>query len=255
MPDSVKPGSEQTRIKQAGATGALVQVFCYILLALPALLTMGPLSGLGGLWTYVIEGVLLLAAVLVWWPFSAPGAKDLPDRVICGLLGVAALVSSYVMQYGRINALRDGTLTGGSGWEALRGWLEAAAGLLAILAVVMFLRQMARVNHRTQVIRGLSLTAFGGLACICAAGWTFLPWLAAASVTVVGEGKGLILALTLLVALAVVVALGWSGVQWVRQAAASGQPAAARTFGLALLPVMLSGAVIVLTLFVLHFVI
>ena len=53
-------------------------------------------------------------------------------------------------------------------------WIAGVGGLLIVLIIVSFGRQMAREN-RTHLIRSLSHSVVEGVAMIASAGWCFLP--------------------------------------------------------------------------------
>lgn len=64
--------------------------------------------------------------------------------------------------------------TGGKDFSMEDGWIAGVGGLLILLIVISFGRQMAREN-RTHLIRSLSHSVVEGVAMIASAGWCFLP--------------------------------------------------------------------------------
>ena len=199
------------------------------LLALAALILPGVAVGLlaeprVARWVQAVLVLVLASAMLVSWPLVGRGIRPGPDRAVSGLLALVALVPSLVVQ----------------GPGALWAWLSAAAFLLALLAVFMFVRQMLRRDRR-MVIRGISATAMGGVTAVAASGWVFLPEL------VRGLHPDLMPILVVLVALLLLVGLMTSGYRWAQEAADR-----RGAVGLALMSVLLAGSIVVLAAMVLQ---
>ncbi|MSD90634.1 hypothetical protein [Bifidobacterium asteroides] len=199
------------------------------LLALAALILPGVAAGLlaeprVARWVQAVLVLVLSSAMLVSWPLVGRGIRPGPDRAVSGLLALVALVPSLVVQ----------------GPGALWAWLSAAAFLLALLAVFMFVRQMLRRDRR-MVIRGISATAMGGVTAVAASGWVFLPEL------VRGLHPDLMPILVVLVALLLLVGLMTSGYRWAQEAADR-----RGAVGLALMSVLLAGSIVVLAAMVLQ---
>ncbi|WP_339345760.1 hypothetical protein [Bifidobacterium apis] len=199
------------------------------LLALSALILPGVAVGLlaeprVARWVQAVLVLVLASAMLVSWPLVGRGIRSGPDRAVSGLLALVALVPSLVVQ----------------GPGALWAWLSAAAFLLALLAVFMFVRQMLRRDRR-MVIRGISATAMGGVTAVAASGWVFLPEL------VRGLHPDLMPILVVLVALLLLVGLMTSGYRWAQEAADR-----RGAVGLALMSVLLAGSIVVLAAMVLQ---
>ncbi|WP_029678192.1 hypothetical protein [Bifidobacterium sp. 7101] len=199
------------------------------LLALAALILPGVAAGLlaeprVARWVQAVLVLVLASAMLVSWPLVGRGIRPGPDRAVSGLLALVALVPSLVVQ----------------GPGALWAWLSAAAFLLALLAVFMFVRQMLRRDRR-MVIRGISATAMGGVTAVAASGWVFLPEL------VRGLHPDLMPILVVLVALLLLVGLMTSGYRWAQEAADR-----RGAVGLALMSVLLAGSIVVLAAMVLQ---
>lgn len=111
------------------------------------------------------------------------------------------------------------------------GWIAGVGGLLILLIVISFGRQMAREN-RTHLIRSLSHSVVEGVAMIASAGWCFLPTVLKAIGTV-----------AFVVVLLVIVALAVCSYFWHRDA--DPEPTARDPWiGIAMLPVMIAGAVV-----------
>ena len=199
------------------------------LLALVALILPGVAAGLLAAprvarWVQAVLVLMLALALLASWPLVGRGIRPGPDRAMFGLLTLVCLVPALVVQ----------------GSDAFRVWLSTAAFLLALLAVFMFARQMMR-RDRQMVIRGISATAMGGVTAIAASGWVFLPEL------IRGFGPDLMQILVALVALLLLVGLVASGHRWAKEAADR-----RGAIGLALMSMLLAGAIVVLAALVLQ---
>ena len=199
------------------------------LLALAALILPGVAAGLLAAprvarWVQAVLVLVLALALLASWPLVGRGIRPGPDRAMFALLTLACLVPALVVQ----------------GSDAFRVWLSTAAFLLALLAVFMFVRQMLR-RDRQMVIRGISATAMGGVTAVAASGWVFLPEL------IRGLRPDLMPILTVLVALLLLVGLVASGHRWAQEAADR-----RGAVGLALMSVLLTGAIVVLAALVLQ---
>ena len=199
------------------------------LLALAALILPGAALGLlaeprAARWVQAVLVLMLALALLASWPLVGRGIRPGPDRAMFGLLTLVCLVPALVVQ----------------GSDAFRVWLSTAAFLLALLAVFMFARQMMR-RDRQMVIRGISATAMGGVTAIAASGWVFLPEL------IRGFGPDLMQILVALVALLLLVGLVASGHRWAKEAADR-----RGAIGLALMSMLLAGAIVVLAALVLQ---
>ena len=199
------------------------------LLALVALILPGVAAGLLAAprvarWVQAVLVLMLALALLASWPLVGRGIRPGPDRAMFGLLTLVCLVPALVVQ----------------GSDAFRVWLSTAAFLLAILAVFMFVRQMMR-RDRQMVIRGISATAMGGVTAIAASGWVFLPEL------IRDLQPDLMPILVGLVALLLLIGLIAAGYRWAKEAADRHG-----AIGLALMSVLLSGAIVVLAALVLQ---
>ena len=126
------------------------------------------------------------------------------------------------------------------------GWIAGVGGLLILLIVVSFGRQMAREN-RTHLIRSLSHNVVEGVAMIGSAGWCFLSTLlpirsgenAASAEFAVSPAW----TVSVIVSLLLIVALDACSYWWNRNADPDPQ-SKNPWIGIALLPVMISGIVI-----------
>ena len=206
-----------------GHTPALTQLLALAALVLPGVVTGLLIEPRVARWVLAVLVLVLVLALLASWPLVGRGIRSGPDRAMSGLLALACLVPTLVVQ----------------GPGALWAWLSTAAFLLALLAVFMFVRQMLRRDRR-MVIRGISATAMGGVTAVAASGWVFLPEL------IGGLHPDLMPILVVLVALLLLVGLMTSGHRWAQEAADR-----RGAIGLALMSVLLAGSIVVLAAMVL----
>ena len=173
----------------------------------------------------LIIAALTLAAFVVFWPFRG----SMLDRIVTLVFGAISLIFVIVpFPTGKVPP--DQTAADGSvlPWYS---WALAMGLLLVVLVVFSFGRQMAREN-RTHLIRSLSHSVVEGVAMIASAGWCFLPTVLKAIGTV-----------AFVVVLLVIVALAVCSYFWHRDA--DPEPTARDPWiGIAMLPVMIAGAVV-----------
>ena len=206
-----------------GHAPALTQLLALAALVLPGVVTGLLIEPRVARWVLAVLVLVLVLALLASWPLVGRGIRSGPDRAVSGLLALACLVPTLVVQ----------------GPGALWAWLSTAAFLLALLAVFMFVRQMLRRDRR-MVIRGISATAMGGVTAVAASGWVFLPEL------IGGLYPDLMPILVVLVALLLLVGLMTSGHRWAQEAVDR-----RGAIGLALMSVLLAGSIVVLAAMVL----
>ena len=206
-----------------GHAPALTQLLALAALVLPGVVTGLLIEPRVARWVLAVLVLVLVLALLASWPLVGRGIRSGPDRAMSGLLALACLVPTLVVQ----------------GPGALWAWLSTAAFLLALMAVFMFVRQMLRRDRR-MVIRGISATAMGGVTAVAASGWVFLPEV------IGGLHPDLMPILVVLVALLLLVGLMTSGHRWAQEAADR-----RGAIGLALMSVLLAGSIVVLAAMVL----
>ncbi|HCA73528.1 hypothetical protein [uncultured Bifidobacterium sp.] len=218
-----------------------VQVVAYIILAVLSLvpgISYGDPSNPAIVSPVVIASVSMIVLLTVFSPFR-DGAVGHVISVVAGLLSV---VCATTMMLGRVIFP---TVAGHDDFWMQEGWIAGVGGLLIVLIVVCFGRQMAR-ERRTHLIRSLSHNVVEGVAMIACAGWCFLPTLlanrgdnAAAS----DSGSAMVRIIALVVVAAVVVGFAVCSYLWRRDA--DPEPTSRKPWmGIALLPVMLSGIVV-----------
>ena len=160
----------------------------------------------------VVASVAMIALLAVFNPFR-DGVAGHAISVIAGLLSV---VCATTMMLGR--AIFPAGLGDEDTFWMQEGWIAGVGGLLILLIVVSFGRQMAREN-RTHLIRSLSHNVVEG----------------------VGSTKAW--AVAVIVALLLIIALDACSYWWNRDADPDPQ-SKNPWIGIALLPVMISGIVV-----------
>ena len=238
-PESNRPEAGTARAASSGqgegtAPMLLTQVIAYVALIVAGALplaagwTDGASVGFGGQVPCVIVVAVVLAAFMAYWPLRA----SLADRIAAVVFGVASLlfaITPLVWTMGLME--RDPK------FAQCDAWALGAGGLLVLLVVFAFGRQMAR-EERSHLIRGLSHAVTAGTAAISAAGWAFLPVLLAVVPT-----RGMIGIAALIVIVLFAAALAYASVFWHREM--DPDPATKRPWmGVGLLPVMLMGATV-----------
>ena len=188
----------------------------------------------------VAASVAMIALLAVFNPFR-DGVAGHAISVIAGLLSV---VCATTMMLGR--AIFPAGLGDEDTFWMQEGWIAGVGGLLILLIVVSFGRQMAREN-RTHLIRSLSHNVVEGVAMIGSAGWCFLSTLLpirsgenAASTEFAVNPAWIV---SVIVSLLLIVALDACSYWWNRNADPDPQ-SKNPWIGIALLPVMISGIVV-----------
>jgi len=223
--------------RMLGVQALAYAVFIAVALAFSAM--QGP-SGTAGATGIAVVAVVVLAVFHVCWPFRA----GIADRIIGAVAGVLSLACVATALGSKIvpasDAIMGNELTRNT-YPMMR-WAAAVAGLLVVLTVVAFGRQMAREN-RSHLIRALSHCVTGGAASISLAGWVFLPYVVAAGHDVGGSlgmpGYVALIAVMVVVALL----LAYASVFWLKELDPA-DDARAPWVGVAMLPVMLFGLMV-----------
>ncbi|KFI96965.1 hypothetical protein [Bifidobacterium stellenboschense] len=213
-----------------------VQVFAYALLIVIG--AVWALADTGAGIIAMMIATVLLAVVLVlfhvYWPFRA----TIIDRVIGLVAGALSLVFVTFPAAGKLFMVNDDSraVLFDANSAEIR-WAAAVAGLLVVLTIVSFGRQMLR-EERSHLIRALSHCVTGGAAAISLAGWLFFPYVVAGAITAPTILFAGVVAVMVLFALV----LAYASVWWLRELDAD--PAQrAPWIGVALLPVMFFGLV------------
>lgn len=188
----------------------------------------------------VVASVAMIALLAVFNPFR-DGVAGHAISVIAGLLSV---VCATTMMLGR--AIFPAGLGDEDTFWMQEGWIAGVGGLLILLIVVSFGRQMAREN-RTHLIRSLSHNVVEGVAMIGSAGWCFLstllPIRSGENAASTDYGSTTAWAVAVIVALLLIIALDACSYWWNRDADPDPQ-SKNPWIGIALLPVMISGIVV-----------
>ena len=229
-------------VEKHGATCArmlVVQALAYVVFIAAALAfsaTQDPLGGPAATGVAVVA-VAVLAVFHVCWPFRA-GVADRVIGAAAGLLSLACVstaLGSVVVPAS--DAIMNDELARNT-YPMMR-WAAAVAGLLVLLTVVAFGRQMAR-EERSHLIRALSHCVTGGAASLSLGGWVFLPYVVAAGRNAGATGN-MPKFVALIAAMAVVaLLLAYASVFWLRELDPADN-ACEPWVGVALLPVMLFG--------------
>lgn len=220
--------SQQNPSKVAFGKVLAIQIVAYVVLVALALvpgIAYGDSANPAVVPFTIIGSLAMIALLVVFSPFRDGTA----GHVIAVIAGLLSVVCATTMTLGR--AIFAADATGGKDFSMEDGWIAGVGGLLILLIVISFGRQMAREN-RTHLIRSLSHSVVEGVAMIASAGWCFLPTVLKAIGTV-----------AFVVVLLVIVALAVCSYFWHRDA---GPEPTARDpwIGIAILPVMIAGAVV-----------
>ena len=210
--------SQQNPSKVAFGKVLAIQIVAYVVLVALALvpgIAYGDSANPAVVPFTIIGSLAMIALLVVFSPFRDGTA----GHVIAVIAGLLSVVCATTMTLGR--AIFAADATGGKDFSMEDGWIAGVGGLLILLIVISFGRQMAREN-RTHLIRSLSHSA----------GWCFLPTVLKAIGTV-----------AFVVVLLVIVALAVCSYFWHRDA--DPEPTARDPWiGIAMLPVMIAGAVV-----------
>ena len=220
--------SQQNPSKVAFGKVLAIQIVAYVVLVALALvpgIAYGDSANPAVVPFTIIGSLAMIALLVVFSPFRDGTA----GHVIAVIAGLLSVVCATMMTLGR--AIFAADATGGKDFSMEDGWIAGVGGLLILLIVISFGRQMAREN-RTHLIRSLSHSVVEGVAMIASAGWCFLPTVLKAIGTV-----------AFVVVLLVIVALAVCSYFWHRDA--DPEPTARDPWiGIAMLPVMIAGAVV-----------
>ena len=158
--------SQQNPSKVAFGKVLAIQIVAYVVLVALALvpgIAYGDSANPAVVPFTIIGSLAMIALLVVFSPFR-DGTAGHAIAVIAGLLSV---VCATTMTLGR--AIFAADATGGKDFSMEDGWIAGVGGLLILLIVISFGRQMAREN-RTHLIRSLSHSVVEGVAMIASAG-------------------------------------------------------------------------------------
>ena len=232
----------ETTAKRDGGRMLGVQALAYVALVAVALVSASVCGPLGDAVFYGLAAVVLvvLVAFHVCWPFRA-GMADRVIGFVAGVLSLIAVATPVSTLLLPMNARMFASALHRNTYPMAR-WAAAVAGLLVLLIIVSFARQMLRAE-RSHLIRALSHCVTGGAASISLAGWVFLPYVVASGQSAVE--LMIVPKFVALVAVMVVVALmlAYASTFWLKEL--DPDPSVrAPWVGVALLPVMLFGLMV-----------
>ena len=219
-----------------------VQALAYVLLVGVALLLASVCGALSDAMFYglAVVALVVLVAFHMCWPFRA----GMADRVIGFVVGVLSLVAAATPVSTLLlpmnaqmfaSALRRNTYP-------MACWAAAVAGLLVLLIIVAFARQMLRAE-RSHLIRALSHCVTGAAASISLAGWVFLPYVVASGQNAVDLAIAPKFVALIVVMVVAALLLAHASTFWLKEL--DPDPAVpAPWVGVALLPVMLFGLMV-----------
>ena len=216
--------TSQARNGRVGAMIALEAVAIALLLA----------TGLLGDGNTYQPAFVMLVLFTLCWPFRTGRAERVIGLVagICSLTFACTGAADAFLPQSRVDAAIGADLI------PLVQWAGCFAGLLVLLTIVSFARQMLR-EERSHLIRALSHCLTGGTASVALAGWCFLPEAVEAGATAPMPLSAVVVAIAVLLVLALCAASVW----WLRELDPTPE-AREPWIGVALLPVMLSGIVV-----------
>lgn len=223
-----KATAQEATRKVAFAKVLAIQIIAYVVLVALALvpgMMYGDAAKPAAVPFTIIASLAMVVLLVVFSPFR----DGVAGHVIAAIAGLLSAICATTVMLG--NVIFPAGLDGGKSFSMEEAWIAGVGGLLIVLIIVSFGRQMAREN-RTHLIRSLSHSVVEGVAMIASAGWCFLPTVLKAIGTV-----------AFVVVLLVIVALAVCSYFWHRDA--DPEPTARDPWiGIAILPVMIAGAVV-----------
>ena len=223
-----KATAQEATRKVAFAKVLAIQIIAYVVLVALALvpgMMYGDAAKPAAVPFTIIASLAMVVLLVVFSPFR----DGVAGHVIAAIAGLLSAICATTVMLG--NVIFPAGLDGGKSFSMEEAWIAGVGGLLIVLIIVSFGRQMAREN-RTHLIRSLSHSVVEGVAMIASAGWCFLPTVLKAIGTV-----------AFVVVMLVIVALAVCSYFWHRDA--DPEPTARDPWiGIAMLPVMIAGAVV-----------
>ncbi|MCH4160095.1 MAG: hypothetical protein LKF41_02770 [Bifidobacterium sp.] len=212
-----------------------VQLAAYVVLVVSAgLLSLWSSTAVVLIWI-VLAAVGLLGVMLYWWPFDDTATTSLVERAVSGVTGICAFVAAAYTAP-RVADMPEGS----TAKTSLTSWAIVFGILITVLVVVGFITQMMR-RVRSHLITSLSHAVFGGIACVSAAGWSFLPVMIAIAKSAQGLKHIVGIVLVILVVLVILLSMGAAATSWWRE---DNRGDSRTRVGIAMLPVMICGIAI-----------
>lgn len=230
-----------SRIAKAltGKVAGVQLAFYFVMLLGTSACTLLSSGSVAVIWS-LVAGLAMLVVFILLWPFKTSNAEgaDLAvewiGRIVAGIAGVLSLVFSAV----QLRSLLAPAVIGGRA-RYLLPWAAAFAILVTVLVIIGFALQMAR-RKRTHLIRSLSESIFGAVACTAAGGWPFFAFLTRMVADGYQSRFAMALVMVTILALVMLTAIGVAATLWWRDIRAD-EPGS--WFGVAMLPVMFAGMV------------
>lgn len=238
-----KATAQEATRKVAFAKVLAIQIIAYVVLVALALvpgMMYGDAAKPAAVPFTIIASLAMVVLLVVFSPFR----DGVAGHVIAAIAGLLSAICATTVMLG--NVIFPAGLDGGKSFSMEEAWIAGVGGLLIVLIIVSFGRQMAREN-RTHLIRSLSHNVVEGVAMIGSAGWCFLSTLlpirsdenAASAEFAVSPAW----TVSVIVSLLLIVALDACSYWWNRNADPDPQ-SKNPWIGIALLPVMISGIVV-----------
>lgn len=216
-----------------------VQIVAYVVLvAVSLVVPPREANGAMGVSCMAIPVMLLL----VMFALFSSLRDGVPGRVIAAVAGICSLVFAEFQSLGRL--LFPQHATGAEGVGSVEPypqevWAAGAVGVMVVLVLASFARQMAR-EDRTHLIRSLSHGVTDGVAMIAVSGWCFLPDLFAGCHAADGGLTSTVAWVSCVVMVVLVLLLGAASYLWARDANPA-EDATRPWIGVGLIPVMFLG--------------
>ena len=238
-----KATAQEATRKVAFAKVLAIQIIAYVVLVALALvpgMMYGDAAKPAAVPFTIIASLAMVVLLVVFSPFR----DGVAGHVIAAIAGLLSAICATTVMLG--NVIFPAGLDGGKSFSMEEAWIAGVGGLLIVLIIVSFGRQMAREN-RTHLIRSLSHSVVEGVAMIASAGWCFLstllPIRSGENAASTDYGSTTAWAVAVIVALLLIIALDACSYWWNRDADPDPQ-SKNPWIGIALLPVMISGIVV-----------
>ena len=165
-----KATAQEATRKVAFAKVLAIQIIAYVVLVALALVPgmMYDAAKPAAVPFTIIASLAMVVLLVVFSPFR----DGVAGHVIAAIAGLLSAICATTVMLG--NVIFPAGLDGGKSFSMEEAWIAGVGGLLIVLIIVSFGRQMAREN-RTHLIRSLSHSVVEGVAMIASAGWCFLP--------------------------------------------------------------------------------
>ena len=157
-----KATAQEATRKVAFAKVLAIQIIAYVVLVALALvpgMMYGDAAKPAAVPFTIIASLAMIALLVVFSPFR----DGVAGHVIAAIAGLLSAICATTVMLG--NVIFPAGLDGGKSFSMEEAWIAGVGGLLIVLIIVSFGRQMAREN-RTHLIRSLSHSVVEGAAMI-----------------------------------------------------------------------------------------